>query len=81
MTGQQRNVLEAAAAGRLTVSGVRFYQDGIQLDVHAGWLVYDLLGSGLIARVESQRPGKYTQIIITDSGRQALAAVTAKEKS
>lgn len=80
MTGQQWNVLDAAAAGRLTVSGVRFYRDGIQLDVHAGWVAYDLLGAGLLARKVPERPGKYTPIVITESGRNALKAVTTEEK-
>ena len=80
MTASARDVLEAAAAGRLTVSGMRFYQNGTQLDVHTGWLAYDLLGAGLLARKAAERPGKYTQIVITETGRNELTAVTTEEQ-
>jgi hypothetical protein len=80
LTDVQRSLLADAAAGRLEVSGTRFYRDRIQLDVHAGWVAYDLLGMGLLVKVE-QLPGKYTPITISDSGRLALAAVTAEEQS
>jgi hypothetical protein len=79
ITDAQRALLQDAAAGRLTVSGIRFYRDGTQLDVTAGWVAYDLLGAGLLAKAD-QKPAKYARISLTDSGRHALTAATAKEQ-
>lgn len=80
MNPAQLNLLRDAAAGRLTVSGVRFYRNGIQLDVNAGWVACDLLGAGLLVKADLW-PGKYTRIALSESGRQMLAAVTAEEQS
>lgn len=80
MTPAQLELLRDAAAGRLTMAGVRFYRDGTQLDVHTGWIAFDLLGAGHLVAAAA-RSGKYQRVVPTDSGRLGLATVTAEEKS
>lgn len=72
LTDAQRVLLQAANDGRLTVSGVRYYLDGVEVDTAAKWLASDLLADSLLFIPDVSKAAKYKQVRPTVRGLDAL---------
>lgn len=74
-TKAQLDLLRAADAGRLTVSGLRYYIDGVEVDTTAKWAATDMLDSGpLLFILVPAQPSKHKPVHPTVRGLAVLKA-------
>lgn len=77
LTGIQVELLAAAdASTRLTVSGHRYYLDGVEVDEMLRQQAADMVADGLLFVPVWAKPGKYKPVHATARGLALLRQVT-----